>query len=53
MGIKEGCHANPDQISQRNFERLGRFINDDSGIKMPDTKRTMLEGDCADVLYGS
>lgn len=33
-----------DHISTRNFERLGRFIYDYSGIKMPDAKRTMLEG---------
>ncbi|NBB65819.1 chemotaxis protein CheR [Pseudomonas sp. ODNR1LW] len=33
-----------DQISARNFERLARYIYDYSGIKMPSTKRTMLEG---------
>lgn len=33
-----------DQISHRNFERLARFIYDYSGIKMPSSKRTMLEG---------
>jgi len=33
-----------DQISARNFERLARYINDYSGIKMPSSKRTMLEG---------
>lgn len=31
-------------ISKRNFERLARFIYDYSGIKMPPTKLTMLEG---------
>ncbi|ANL35712.1 CheR family methyltransferase [Rhizobium phaseoli] len=33
-----------DRISKRNFERLARFIYDYSGIKMPPTKLTMLEG---------
>lgn len=33
-----------DRISKRNFDRLARFIYDYSGIKMPPTKLTMLEG---------
>lgn len=33
-----------DHMSARNFERLARFIYDYSGIKMPSSKRTMLEG---------
>jgi chemotaxis protein methyltransferase CheR len=33
-----------DRISKRNFEKLARFIYDYSGIKMPPTKLTMLEG---------
>ncbi len=33
-----------DNISKRNFEKLARFIYDYSGIKMPPTKLTMLEG---------
>lgn len=33
-----------DRISARNFERLARYIYDYSGIKMPSSKRTMLEG---------
>jgi chemotaxis protein methyltransferase CheR len=33
-----------DELSARNFERLGRYIYDYSGIKMPSSKRTMLEG---------
>ena len=33
-----------DQISARHFERLARYIYDYSGIKMPSSKRTMLEG---------
>lgn len=34
----------PDGISKRNFDRLAHFIYDYSGIKMPPTKLTMLEG---------
>lgn len=33
-----------DHISKRNFDLLSRFIYDYSGIKMPPTKLTMLEG---------
>lgn len=33
-----------DRISQRNFDLLSRFIYDYSGIKMPSSKLTMLEG---------
>jgi chemotaxis protein methyltransferase CheR len=33
-----------DGISKRNFDRLANFIYDYSGIKMPPTKLTMLEG---------
>jgi chemotaxis protein methyltransferase CheR len=33
-----------DHISDRNFQRMADFIYDYSGIKMPMTKRTMLEG---------
>lgn len=36
--------ANDDHIDRRNFDRLARFIYDYSGIKMPPTKATMLEG---------
>jgi chemotaxis protein methyltransferase CheR len=31
-------------ISKRNFDKLSRFIYDYSGIKMPPSKQTMLEG---------
>ncbi|MCD2172406.1 CheR family methyltransferase [Rhizobium sp. C4] len=31
-------------ISSKNFERLARYIYDYSGIKMPPSKKTMLEG---------
>ena len=33
-----------DGISKRNFDKLARFIYDYSGIKMPPSKQTMLEG---------
>lgn len=33
-----------DQLSTRDFERLARFIHNHSGIKMPPTKKTMVEG---------
>jgi chemotaxis protein methyltransferase CheR len=33
-----------DHISKRNFEKLARFIYEYSGIKMPSSKLTMLEG---------
>jgi chemotaxis protein methyltransferase CheR len=33
-----------DHLNKRNFDRLARFIYDYSGIKMPITKLTMLEG---------
>ena len=34
----------PEALSNKNFERLARFIQGYSGIKMPSNKRTMLEG---------
>jgi chemotaxis protein methyltransferase CheR len=33
-----------DHLGPRDFRRLAEFINDYSGIKMPESKRTMLEG---------
>ncbi|WP_328804053.1 protein-glutamate O-methyltransferase CheR [Roseibium aggregatum] len=33
-----------DHLEPREFERLAAYINDYSGIKMPPTKKTMLEG---------
>jgi Methylase of chemotaxis methyl-accepting proteins len=33
-----------DQLSKRNFDLLAKYIYDYSGIKMPHTKMTMLEG---------
>ena len=37
-------HGGPDHLSQRNFQRLATFIEGYSGIKMPPTKLTMIEG---------
>ena len=34
----------PDRLSQRNFQRLATYIESYSGIKMPPTKLTMVEG---------
>jgi chemotaxis protein methyltransferase CheR len=33
-----------DHLSQRNFDRLASFIEGYSGIKMPQSKITMVEG---------
>jgi chemotaxis protein methyltransferase CheR len=33
-----------DRLSRRNFQRLARFIEDYSGIRMPEAKQTMVEG---------
>lgn len=33
-----------DHLSSRDFQRLARFIQDYSGIKMPDSKKSMVEG---------
>lgn len=38
------AQSHHDRLSQRNFDRLSRFIYQYSGIKMPATKLTMLEG---------
>jgi len=38
------AQAGEDGLSSRNFEALSRYIYDYSGIKMPITKLTMLEG---------
>jgi chemotaxis protein methyltransferase CheR len=42
--IKDSQQLIGDHISKRNFDKLARFIYDYSGIKMPPTKLTMLEG---------
>jgi chemotaxis protein methyltransferase CheR len=36
--------AQPEGLTSRNFSRLAAVINASSGIKMPDSKKTMLEG---------
>jgi chemotaxis protein methyltransferase CheR len=36
--------SGPDHLSRRNFQRLAAFIEGYSGIKMPPTKVTMIEG---------
>lgn len=33
-----------DQISERNFQRLARIVESHAGIRLPATKRTMVEG---------
>jgi chemotaxis protein methyltransferase CheR len=44
MSIAAAAQLPGDQISKRNFDRLSHFIYDYSGIKMPSSKQTMLEG---------
>jgi chemotaxis protein methyltransferase CheR len=36
--------GNLDHLSARDFNRLAKFIHEYSGIKMPETKKTMVEG---------
>ena len=43
-GREGGAFAPSDRLGQRDFQRLARFIQDYSGIRMPDSKITMLEG---------
>lgn len=43
-GIATRPTGGPDRLSQRNFQRLATFIEGYSGIKMPPTKITMIEG---------
>jgi chemotaxis protein methyltransferase CheR len=40
----EADRSDVERLSRRNFDRLARFIYEYSGIKMPPTKLTMLEG---------
>lgn len=42
--MSETAVARLDHLSGRDFERLAQFIQDYSGIKMPPTKKTMVEG---------
>lgn len=44
MGAALRTQGTEDGLSSRNFEALSRYIYDYSGIKMPVTKLTMLEG---------
>ncbi|OJF95310.1 CheR family methyltransferase [Pararhizobium antarcticum] len=44
MGAVLTAQAADDRLSNRNFEALARYIYDYSGIKMPASKLTMLEG---------
>ena len=44
MGAALRAQVSEDGLSSRNFEALSRYIYDYSGIKMPVTKLTMLEG---------
>ena len=47
MALHAAVHSAPagaGHLSRRNFDRLARYIRDTSGIKMPDSKITMLEG---------
>ena len=44
MGAALRIQGAEDGLSSRNFEALARYIYDYSGIKMPITKMTMLEG---------
>jgi len=44
VGAALKVQASDDRLSNRNFEALARYIYDYSGIKMPSSKMTMLEG---------
>ena len=44
MGAALKVQASDDRLNNRNFEALARYIYDYSGIKMPSSKMTMLEG---------
>lgn len=44
MGAALRIQATEDRLSRRNFDALARYIYEYSGIKMPVTKMTMLEG---------
>lgn len=44
MSAAEATYYGNNTLSHRNFEKLARYIYDYSGIKMPPSKRTMLEG---------
>ncbi|MCL6707607.1 protein-glutamate O-methyltransferase CheR [Pseudomonas sp. R2.Fl] len=44
MALASKVQVADDRLSNRNFEALSRYIYEYSGIKMPPTKLTMLEG---------
>lgn len=44
LAARQVSHSPDDRLSRRNFDRLAKFIYKYSGIKMPVTKATMLEG---------
>jgi chemotaxis protein methyltransferase CheR len=44
VAVAQRTESMDDRLSKRNFEALSRYIYDYSGIKMPITKITMLEG---------
>lgn len=44
LQMQDRAQGSGDGLSSRNFEALSRYIYDYSGIKMPITKLTMLEG---------
>lgn len=44
MSVAEARQYTDTGISPKNFDRLSRYIYEYSGIKMPPSKRTMLEG---------
>jgi chemotaxis protein methyltransferase CheR len=44
VGVPQKAQSIDDRLNRRNFEALSRYIYDYSGIKMPESKITMLEG---------
>lgn len=44
MNAISPLHRGDDRLTERDFARLAGFIKDVAGIKMPDTKMSMLEG---------
>lgn len=44
MAVAQKVQSMDDRLNRRNFEALSRYIYDYSGIKMPESKITMLEG---------
>jgi chemotaxis protein methyltransferase CheR len=44
LAVAQKVQSGDDRLNRRNFEALSRYIYDYSGIKMPESKITMLEG---------